>query len=200
MIGRVLHNPLNGRFTVMDLTARHSYEDAKPQKDSNYWSVTENNSNNAWNVNFNNGNVNNNNKYNSNVVRPVAACGGLYDVFYQSVVYAYKDCLRGKMASVQAVEYMQIAYVDLPCLAWELWTGIYKPTTSTCFLVRYPKLREVFAANFRDRIVHHWVCLRLEPLFEERFIMQGNVSFNCRKGFGTDKCVQHCAEGMRGGV
>lgn len=197
MIGRVLHNPLNGRFTVMDLTVRHSYEDAKPQKDSNYWSVTENNSNNAWNVNFNNGNVNNNNKYNSNVVRPVAACGGLYDVFYQSVVYAYKDCLRGKMASVQAVEYMQIAYVDLPCLAWELWTGIYKPTTSTCFLVRYPKLREVFAANFRDRIVHHWVCLRLEPLFEERFIMQGNVSFNCRKGFGTDKCVQHCAEGMR---
>ena len=159
MIGRVLHNPLNGRFTVMDLTVRHSYEDAKPQKDSNYWSVTENNSNNAWNVNFNNGNINNNNKYNSNVVRPVAACGGLYDVFYQSVVYAYKDCLRGKMASVQAVEYMQIAYVDLPCLAWELWTGTYKPTTSTCFLVRYPKLREVFAANFRDRIVHHWVCL-----------------------------------------
>ena len=197
MTGRVLHNPLNGRFTVMDFTARRSYEDAKPQKDSNYWSVTENNSNNAWNVNFNNGNVNNNNKYNSNVVRPVAACGGLYSAFYDSVVDAYKDCLRGKMASTQAVEYMQIAYVDLPCLAWELWTGIYRPTTSTCFLVKYPKLREVFAANFRDRIVHHWVCLRLEPLFEERFIMQGNVSFNCRKGFGTDKCVKHCADGLK---
>ena len=182
---------------MMDFTARRSYEDAKPQKDSNYWSVTENNSNNAWNVNFNNGNVNNNNKYNSNVVRPVAACGGLYSAFYDSVVDAYKDCLRGKMASTQAVEYMQIAYVDLPCLAWELWTGIYRPTTSTCFLVKYPKLREVFAANFRDRIVHHWVCLRLEPLFEERFIMQGNVSFNCRKGFGTDKCVKHCADGLK---
>lgn len=197
MVSRVLHNPLNGRFTVMDFMARHSYEDAESQKDSNYWSVTENNSNNAWNVNFNNGNVNNNNKYNSNVVRPVAACEGLYSAFYESVVYAYKDCLRGKMSSPQAVEYMQIAYADLPCLAWELWTGTYKPTTSTCFLVRYPKLREVFAANFRDRIVHHWVCLRLEPLFEERFISQGNVSFNCRKGFGTDACVRHCADGMK---
>ena len=73
MVSRVLHNPLNGRFTVIDAMRRRSYEDAESQKDSNYWSVTENNSNNAWNLNFNNGNVNNNNNYNSNVVRPVAA-------------------------------------------------------------------------------------------------------------------------------
>ena len=100
------------------------------------------------------------------------------------------------MSSPQAIEYMQVAWADLPCLAWELWTGIYTPSTSTCFLVKYPKLREVFAANFRDRIVHHWICLRLEPLFEERFVSQGDVSFNCRKGFGTEKCVLHCSEGM----
>ena len=180
----------------MELKPRFSYDDAKPQKDSNYWSVTENNSNNAWNVNFSNGNVNNNNKYNGNVVRPVAAFDELYNAFYKSVEDAYIDCMRGKMSSPQAIEYMQIAWTDLPILAWELWTGTYKPTTSTCFLVKYPKLREVFAANFRDRIVHHWICLRLEPLFEERFISQGNVSFNCRKGYGTQKCVAHCTEGM----
>ena len=195
MISRVLHNPLNGRFTTMELKPRFSYEDAKPQKDSNYWSVTENNSNNAWNVNFSNGNVNNNNKYNGNVVRPVAAFDELFNAFYKSVEDAYFDCMRGKMSSPQAIEYMQIARTDLPILAWELWTGTYKPTTSTCFLVKYPKLREVFAANFRDRIIHHWICLRLEPLFEERFISQGDVSFNCRKGYGTQKCVEHCADG-----
>lgn len=217
MISRVLHNPLNGRFTMsgLDVLVKghntsdagcccradggtgYSYEDAKSQKDSNYWSVTENNSNNAWNVNFNSGNIWNNNKYNSYVVRPVAANDGLFNAFYQSVILAYNDCLRGKMSSPQAVEYMQIAQIDLPCLALELWMGIYKPSTSTCFLVKYPKLREVFAANFRDRIVHHWICMRLEPLFEERFVSQGNVSFNCRKGFGTEKCVQHCLEGMK---
>ena len=198
MMSRVLrHNPLNGRFTVMDLSVRHSYEDAESQKDSNYWSATENNSNNAWNVNFSNGTVNNNNKNNTYVVRPVVASDELWGVFYKSVVDAYHDCLRGKMTSSQAVEYMQAAWADVPRLAWELWTGTYKPTTSTCFLVKYPKLREVFAANFRDRIVHHWVCLRLEPLFEERFMSQGDVSFNCRKGYGTEKCVEHCAEGMK---
>lgn len=174
-----------------------SYEGALSQKASNYWSVSEYNSNNAWNVNFNSGNVNNNNKYNGNVVRPVAAYDRLYKAFEQTVWDAYADCLRGKMSSPHAVEYMQIAHEDLPLLARELWDGSYRPTTSTCFLVKYPKLREVFAANFRDRIVHHWVCMRLEPLFEERFVSQGNVSFNCRKGFGTEKCVDHCADGMR---
>lgn len=222
MKNRVLHNPLNGRFTMTGLPSRHgrgqerdchSYEDAISQKASNYWSATENSSNNAWNVNFNSGNVNNNNKYNGNVVRPVAAYDGFsYDlsllperawtdaaflVFLKTAHDAYVDCLRGKMTSPQALEYMQIAYLDVPLLAWELWTGTYKPGTSTCFLVKYPKLREVFAAMFRDRIVHHWICLRLEPLFEKRFVAQGDVSFNCRKGYGTDKAVAHLAEGMR---
>lgn len=212
MISRVLHNPLNGRFTIAGLRSpierdacrcciadsgtSDSYDGAISQKDSNYWSVTENNSNNAWNVNFGSGNVNNNNKYNGNSVRPVAAFDELFNVFYKSIEFAYRDCLHDKMSSTQAVEYMQIAWADLPCLAWELWTGIYKPSTSTCFLVKYPKLREIFAANFRDRIVHHWICLRLEPLFEERFISQGNVSFNCRKGYGTQACIDHCAKGM----
>ncbi len=175
----------------------HSYEDAKSQEASNHWSVTEYNSNNAWNVNFGSGNVNNNNKYNGNVARAVAAYGELFYPFFLSVWDAYQDCLRGKMSSTQALQYMGEANEDLVVLAVELWTGTYKPGTSTCFLVTYPKLREVFAAAFRDRIVHHWVCMRLEPLFEERFERQGNVSFNCRKGYGTEAAVQHAAEGMR---
>ncbi|MBR1541457.1 MAG: DUF1566 domain-containing protein [Bacteroidaceae bacterium] len=42
-------------------------------KTSNYWSSTENSATNAWNFNFNNGRANNNNKWNSNYVRPVLA-------------------------------------------------------------------------------------------------------------------------------
>ena len=50
------------------------------------------------------------------------------------------------------------------------------------FVVKEPKRREVFAACFRDRIVHHYVIMRLEPLFEEWF---GDRTFNCRKGKGV---------------
>lgn len=193
---RVLHSRLNGRLTAMGNP--FSYEDAKPQEGSNHWCSTENSRNNARNVNFSNGNANNNNKYNSNVVRPVTA---FHDIvpssFLESVWAAYHDCIKGKMTSLQALEYMPKAEDDIPHLAYELWTGTYKPGTSTCFLVRYPKWREVFAANFRDRIVHHWICLRLEPMFEYRFREQGDLSFNCRKGYGTGKAVQHLAEAMR---
>jgi uncharacterized protein (TIGR02145 family) len=40
-------------------------------KNGNWWSSTENNTNNAWKQNFNNGNLNNNNKNNNNYVRAV---------------------------------------------------------------------------------------------------------------------------------
>jgi len=40
---------------------------------NNYWSSSENNTNNAWNYNGNNGNANNNNKTNNNRVRAVLA-------------------------------------------------------------------------------------------------------------------------------
>ena len=198
MIGAV-YNPLNGRLTARSGKASFSYEVAKTEEGSNHWCVTENNRNNARNVNFADGNANNNNKYNGNVVRPVAALGDCVVPvdFVCSVWEAYYDCLRGKTRSEQAIEYMQTAADDIPVLAYELWTRTYHPGTSTCFLVKYPKWREVFAAGFRDRIVHHWICLRLEPLFELRFREQGNVSFNCRKGYGTDAAVEYVAECKR---
>lgn len=152
-----------------------------------YWSSSENSQNNSWNVNFNNGNFNNNNKYNSNNVRAVAALDNRY---VEGWFDAFDDCCKHKKMSSQCVIYRLRWHEDLLELAREVQERRYHPTTSLCFMVTRPKLREVFAANFRDRIVQHWLCLRLEPLFENRFIEQGNVSFNCRKGYGTLACVR----------
>ena len=190
----------NGRHTYHSATSVNGYDDAMSQtSQTNHWSSTENNANNAWNVRFSDGNVNNNNnKNNSNVVRPVAATGNpVPDDFLLSVYEAYSDCKRGKSHSKQYLEYSYIAHRDIPVLAQELWNGTYLSSTSTCFLVSYPKWREVFAANFRDRIVHHWVCQYLEPLFEKRFREQGDVSFNCRKGYGTTKAVESLYDGIK---
>ncbi len=154
---------------------------------SNHWSSSEYNQNNAWNVNFNSGNVNNNNKYNNNVVRPCAALG---EERKQAWINAYDDCCRNKKSSDSCIRYRLDYEYDLFRLAEEVESGTYRPTTSICFCVTRPKLREVFAANFRDRIVHHWLMMKLNPLFEERFRVQGDVSFNCRKGFGTQAAVE----------
>lgn len=155
-----------------------------------YWSSSENSQNNSWNVNFGNGNFNNNNKYNSNVVRAVAALDNNY---VEGWFDALDDCCKHKKMSSQCVMYRLSWHLDILNLAYEVQNRTYHPTTSICFVVTRPKLREVFAANFRDRIVQHWLCLRLEPLFEQRFVEQGNVSFNCRTGFGTLACVNKIA-------
>lgn len=177
---------LKGSLTSYGMETIVGYEDAKTQFDAqtNRWTATENSSNNSWNCNVNDGNFNNNNKYNSMRVRPVVA----YDIpddFLSLVFAAFEDCCRHKRTSKACIDYCEIAAEDLPVLAYELYTGTYEPGVSTCFLVKYPKYREVFAACFRDRIVHHFLYLLLNPLFEARFVAQGNVSFNCRKGFGT---------------
>ena len=48
-------------------------------------------------------------------------------------------------------------------------------------MVTYPKIREVFAADFCDRVVHHLLIREIEPYFERRFIYD---SFAYRKGKG----------------
>lgn len=185
---RVCVDSVNGWLTGMSLTAHASYEDAEPQR-------SENSRNNSWNMNFNNGNLNNNNKYNQNRVRPCtefAKFNRLVDTFF----VAYEDCLRGKRSSTQTLEYMPTAAEDIPLLAWEVWTRTYEPSVSTCFMVTFPKLREVFAAAFRDRIVHHWICLRLVPLFEQRCKELGDVSHACRRGYGTKTAIGQVQQGM----
>ena len=181
---------LNGRTTGVNTLVKNKIVCAA--QSSNRWSSSENNSWNAWNVNFGNGNFNNNNKYNSYVVRAVSAT----DKDIQSWLIAFYDCCKRKKTSTQCTLYRLIFEEDLPLLATEVKERAYHPTVSICFCVTRPKLREVFAANFRDRIVQHWICLRLEPLFEERFQSQNNVSYNCRKNFGTQKAVQRLATQM----
>lgn len=58
----------------------------------------------------------------------------------------------------------------------------YKPQSSICFIVNYPKKREVFAANFRDRIIHHLYFDYTHKLFENTLI---HDCYSCIKGKGT---------------
>ncbi|MBU4257662.1 reverse transcriptase/maturase family protein [Patescibacteria group bacterium] len=55
---------------------------------------------------------------------------------------------------------------------------------STTFVVTEPKIREIFAADFRDRIVHHLLYNCLVPVWEPKFIFD---SYACRKSKGTHK-------------
>ncbi len=43
---------------------------------------------------------------------------------------------------------------------------IYVPDRSITFIVNNPDLREIFAADFRDRVVHHWLIDKLNSFFK----------------------------------
>jgi len=58
----------------------------------------------------------------------------------------------------------------------------YKIGPSICFITFNPVQREVFAADFRDRIVHHLIYNYVNPIFEKLFI---NDSYSCRPNKGT---------------
>lgn len=64
----------------------------------------------------------------------------------------------------------------------ELINRTYHPLPSDCFVITDPKHREVFAAHFRDRIVHHLYFNYTHEIFERTFIQD---SYSCIKGRGT---------------
>lgn len=64
----------------------------------------------------------------------------------------------------------------------EINKGDYKVSPLSVFIVEKPVKREIFAASFKDRIVHHLIVMKLENILEKEFIYD---SYSCRKGKGT---------------
>lgn len=100
----------------------------------------------------------------------------------EEVFEAYYECRRNKRKTFNALSFESDYEVKLVELWREINTETYEIGKSIAFVVTRPVKREVFAADFRDRVVHHLVVHRLEPLFEEVFI---DDNYNCRKEKGV---------------
>ncbi|WP_253958575.1 RNA-directed DNA polymerase [Paraburkholderia fungorum] len=83
---------------------------------------------------------------------------------------------------------------NLRCLYDDLADGSYAPGRSICFVITRPKPREVWASDFRDRIVHHLLYNRIGPRFERSFIAD---SCACIKGRGTLYAAQRLEAKIR---
>lgn len=113
---------------------------------------------------------------------------------FETILEAYLDCRKRKRSTVGATEF-ELNYVqNLVELMNEVNSRQYRIGKSICFIVRYPRYREVFAGEFRDRVIHHYIALRLEPLFERIFCGR---TYNCRKGKGQLAGVVQLAEDIR---
>ncbi|MCX5820885.1 MAG: reverse transcriptase domain-containing protein [Deltaproteobacteria bacterium] len=116
------------------------------------------------------------------------------DIFSLRNLYrAYLNCRQSKRGSRSALQFELHAEGNLIILQKELKSRTYSPLPSTCFVTESPKPREIFAAHFRDRIVHHLLVSQMEPGWERRFI---HDSYACRKGKGNHAAVTRLQEFM----
>lgn len=98
------------------------------------------------------------------------------------LVQAWLDCRKAKRNTASALRFAQNVERNLCDLQAELLAGTYRPGRSICFVITRPKPREVWAAEFRDRIVHHLLYNAVGPRIESGFV---HTTCACIKGRGT---------------
>jgi len=125
----------------------------------------------------------------------VSARGSIQDVFsFQNIYRAYISCRENKRGTVNALKFEIEAEENILHLEKELKSRTYHPSRSILFTTHKPKHREIFAADFRDRVIHHLLIEQLEKIWEPVFI---HDSYACRIGKGTHKAVRRLQTYLR---
>ena len=119
------------------------------------------------------------------------------NILLEDLFQAYFDARKNKRNTINALAFEKNFEEKIFELFDEIITGSYNPSPSICFIVNQPVKREIFAANFRDRVVHHLIYNYTAPILDKLFI---NDSYSCRKGKGThygikriDRFIRSCS-------
>jgi RNA-directed DNA polymerase len=113
---------------------------------------------------------------------------------FEALVRAYFDCRANKRNTASALAFEADLEANLVALHQQLTDGSYRIGPSICFVITRPKPREVWAAQFRDRIVHHLLYNHVGPRFERAFIAD---SCACIPGRGTLYAVRRLEAKIR---
>lgn len=108
------------------------------------------------------------------------------DFVISDLFKAYYDCRKTKRNTWSARIFEERLEKNLMDLYYDLKENKYVIGKSICFIVDKPKLREIWAANFRDRVVHHLLYNKIRDRFHNAFIFD---SYACIPKKGTHKAV-----------
>ena len=118
-------------------------------------------------------------------------------VSFENLWGAYLAARRGKRARLAVAAFDLDADTRILRLQEALEDGSYRPGAYRTFVIHEWKRRQISAAPFVDRVVHHALCQVIEPIWEARFI---HDTYACRRGRGTLAALdraQHFARGHR---
>ncbi|MBR0372413.1 RNA-directed DNA polymerase [Candidatus Saccharibacteria bacterium] len=95
---------------------------------------------------------------------------------------AFKEARRGKRKTRDEQDFEINLDENLKILRKDLIYRTYRPSRGTAHIIHEPVIREIFAASFRDRVVHHLIYDMVYDFWDKRFIYD---SYSCRENKGT---------------
>ena len=123
-------------------------------------------------------------------------------ITFEEVLTAYLDCRKHKRNTEQQLEFEINLWGNLYSIYYDLNKFNYTLQESIAFIVKRPVIREVFAAKFRDRIIHHVLYNKINHIFEKYIFIDD--CYACRKDKGTlygiKRCydkIQECSNGYK---
>jgi len=107
---------------------------------------------------------------------------------------AYFDARRNKRNTINQLRFELDFERNLLELYEQLLDRSYTISPSIAFIVTNPVQREIFAADFRDRILHHLLYNYMGPVIERQLI---DDCYSCRKMKGTHYGVQRMTQFLK---
>jgi len=113
---------------------------------------------------------------------------------FQNLHLAYLKARKCKRYRKEILKFSYDMEENLLQLQEQLLNQTYQHGGYRKFTVCDSKKREIKAAPFRDRVVHHALCNVIEPIFDKGFIYD---SYACRKEKGTHKAIKRLESFLR---
>jgi RNA-directed DNA polymerase len=107
-------------------------------------------------------------------------------ICFDNLLSAYLKARKGKQSARAVAEFSLNLESELISLQEELTYRTYRPGCYRLFTIYERKKRQIAAAPFRDRVVHHAIMNIIEPPIDRRFIFD---SYACRQGKGVHAAV-----------
>lgn len=105
---------------------------------------------------------------------------------FAALYQAWQACRRGKRGTHKAQRFEMGLFDNLIDTVQALQHKSWRPSRASRFVTLHPKPREILAADFGDRVVHHLLVPWFERHFEPVFIYD---SYANRRGKGTHAAV-----------
>lgn len=128
------------------------------------------------------------------MIRRIKPGENIEDWLLEELTKAYFEARKGKRSTNDEQLFEINSFENLINLRDSILDKRYKPSRGIAFVTRKPVIREIFAAPFRDRIVHHFLYNGVADWWDRRFIYD---SYSCRLEKGTWFGIYRLAKHMQ---